>query len=286
MKKSNKSDKNDSRKSVDSRNYDCVSHDSKEIESEDYECRDNDFRKSYASRWDFQQSDEICQLEESTEEWYESNESDADSDEYDDSNSPQGESEEDNPEIEEMMRQTQDRLFRIPVFLSRPNTLNAAQEAFMRRLIFEIRKELLFPRTLPRNEQYPETVLENIRRVINSSYGLIATDLKQLEVDVLGTNTGRFPTPIREWLGSEFLQIEPSMAYQRGLPLLLIRETGVQQTGLWSPGIAPFLIFLEWNPARPLDEFFNSNQWKEVLKNWACEVRSGYYKQTDPKFRY
>ncbi|MBM7717216.1 hypothetical protein JOC94_004241 [Bacillus thermophilus] len=196
------------------------------------------------------------------------------------------ETEQTNNSMDEMMRQSADRLYRIPVFLSRPNVLNAVQEAFMRRLIREIRRELLFPRTLPRTEQYPETVLENVRRLVNSSYGLVATNLKQLEVDVLGTNTGRFPTPRIEWLGSEFLQIEPSMAYQRGLPLLLIRERGVEGTGIWSPGIAPFLIFLEWDPSQPLNEFFNSNAWKEVLKNWAHEVRNGYYIQTEPEFRY
>ncbi|TGE32208.1 hypothetical protein [Desulfosporosinus sp. Sb-LF] len=72
------------------------------------------------------------------------------------------------------------RLFRIPVFLSHPNfqSLNALQKQFMIRLIREIQRELLFPRTLPRTEAYPESILTNVRRMILSSYDLVAANLR------------------------------------------------------------------------------------------------------------
>ena len=38
----------------------------------------------------------------------------------------------------------------------------------------EIKKVLLFPRTLPTTDQYPNTTLENVRTIIKSSYGLAA----------------------------------------------------------------------------------------------------------------
>lgn len=47
----------------------------------------------------------------------------------------------------------------------------------------EIREELLFPRTLPITEQYTETPLTNIRRMILSSYGLVSLNLKQRKVN-------------------------------------------------------------------------------------------------------
>ncbi len=188
------------------------------------------------------------------------------------------------------------RLFRIPVFLSHPTItrLNAHQLQFLVRLIQEIMRELFFPRTLPRTEAYPESILTNIRRMILSSYGLVAANLALEKVKVIETN-GAFPVPTPPndvfWLGSPFSQIEPAMAFQYGFPLLLIIQSGVVMEGIWSFGIAPFTI-LTWNsdPDNPepgdINAFFESVQWREIIMNWAAEVRHGYYIQTSPEFKY
>ncbi|HDR3902279.1 TPA: hypothetical protein QCO88_004928, partial [Bacillus cereus] len=52
-----------------------------------------------------------------------------------------------------------DQAFRIPVFLSTSNTLNQLQQQFLDRLISELEQVLLFPRTVPRSDLYPETPL-------------------------------------------------------------------------------------------------------------------------------
>ena len=130
--------------------------------------------------------------------------------------------------------------------------------------------------------------------MILSSYGLVAANLALEKVKVEITN-GAFPVPTPPnnefWLGSPFSQIEPAMSYQYGLPLLLIIQSGVIMEGIYSFGIAPFTI-LTWNsnPEKPepgdIEDFFNSVMWKEILQNWAAEVRSGYYIQTSPEFKY
>ena len=148
----------------------------------------------------------------------------------------------------------------------------------------EIKRALLFPRTLPVTEQYPETPLTNIRRMILSSYGFIALNLAQREVRVLQNNLGQ-PIDLTTWEGSPFAQIEPAMAFQFGLPMLLIRESTVEQTGIWSFGIGPFLL-LEWNSNLPLSDFFTSNAWLEIFQNWISQVRNGFYIQTQPPFKY
>ena len=194
------------------------------------------------------------------------------------------------------LKDVTNRLFRIPVFLSHPslNRLNNHQLQFLIRLIKEIRRELFFPRTLPRTEAYPESILTNIRRMILSSYGLVAANLALEKVEVIETN-GAFPVPTSPnnvfWLGSPFSQIEPAMAYQYGLPLLLIVQSGVIMEGIYSFGIAPFTILIwQSDPDNPqpgdIDAFFDSVQWREILMNWAAEVRSGYYIQTSPEFKY
>lgn len=183
-----------------------------------------------------------------------------------------------------LMKECSNILYRIPVFLSHPSRLNSEQSDFVENIINEIRRALLFPRTLPITEQYPEPPLTNIRRMILSSYGFIALNLAQRESNILQNNLGQ-PINLTTWEGSPFAQIEPAMAFQFGLPVLLIRESIVEQTGIWSFGIGPFLL-LEWNPNLPLSEFFNSASWLEIFQNWISQVRTGFYLQTQPEFKY
>lgn len=180
-----------------------------------------------------------------------------------------------------------DQAFRIPVFLSTSNTLNQLQQQFLDRLILELEQVLLFPRTVPRSDLYPEAPLTNIRRVVLSSYGMVAVNFQRFFVQGIRTNVGDFEPKTPFWEGTPFSQIEPSMAYQYGLPLLLIREVGTDTLrGIWEVGNAPFTI-LNWNSAtQAVDTFFNSVQWREFFTNWIGHVRSGYYLQTEPQFKY
>lgn len=185
-----------------------------------------------------------------------------------------------------LMKESSSLLFRIPVFLSHPSRLNSVQQMFVDTIILQTREALLFPRTLPISEQYPETPLTNIRRMILSSFGMISLNLRQRNVNFIQNNLNQ-PLIGTTWEGSPFAQIEPAMAYQYGLPLLLIRETGVEQNGIWAYGIGPFLI-LEWDSTAPdpIASFFSKNDWKSIFQNWVGQVRNGYYIQTEPPFQY
>lgn len=174
-------------------------------------------------------------------------------------------------------------LFRIPVFFSHQNlfTLGPAQpplspeQQFIIRMFKEIKQVLLFPRTIPNTDQYPNTTLENIRRIVLSSYGLTAALLNPVGPTAQGEPY------------SPFLQIEPSMAYQYGLPLLLVKQSTIQAGGLWGDAgqLAPFTPLIWFSNTTTVDQFFDSEQWKETLQNWAAQVRSGYFIQTSPDFR-
>ncbi|CAM3197280.1 hypothetical protein HP548_03305 [Paenibacillus taichungensis] len=179
-----------------------------------------------------------------------------------------------------------DRAFRIPIFLSTTNTVNGPQEQFLNRLIREIEDALLFPRTLPVSEQYPENILTNIRRLVFSSYGLLAINFRRFFVQILESNIGEPPTTTPFWEGSTFSQIEPAMAFQFGIPILLVREKGTDvSNGIWAGGITPLNIFVDWDSDnQSVDDFFNSVQWREVFANWTAEVRGNYLLRTEPLF--
>ncbi len=175
-------------------------------------------------------------------------------------------------------------LFRIPVFFSHQNlfTLGPPQapfspeQRFVIRMFKEIKKVLLFPRTIPNTDQYPNTTLENIRTMINSSYGTAAVLLRPT-----GSTAQGEPY-------SPFLQIEPSMALQRGLPLLLVKQSTIPAGGIWGDAgpLAPYTPLIWFSAATTVDQFFDSVQWKEALQNWAGQVRSGYFIQTGPVYKY
>ena len=181
-----------------------------------------------------------------------------------------------------------DRAFRLPVFLSTTNTLNPKQQKFLNRLILEMENALLFPRTGPITENYPETILTNVRRLVSSSYGMLAVDFRRFLIKTVDTNVGPPPSTTPFWQGSSFAQIEPAMAFQRGLPILLVRENDTDLTnGLWLGGIPPLNTLIDWDSEnQSVDEFFSSVSWREAFAFWVAEVRTAYYIQTEPEFKY
>ncbi|MEH7548229.1 MULTISPECIES: hypothetical protein [Bacillaceae] len=181
-----------------------------------------------------------------------------------------------------------ERAYRIPIFLSTTTHLNDKQNQFLNRLILEIENALLFPRTLPLSESYPEIILTDIRRLVSSSYGMLAMNFRRFFVDIVNTNVGQPPSTTPFWEGSVYSQVEPSMAFQFGLPLLLVREDNTDENnGIWAGGIAPINTFIIWDSEnQSVDEFFSTIEWREAFANWSAEVRNAYYIQTEPKFKF
>lgn len=183
----------------------------------------------------------------------------------------------------EDLSQAATALFRIPVFFSHQGLFSlggknppfSEEQLFVIQMFKEIKKVLLFPRTLPTTDQYPDTTIENVRTLVNSSYGLAAVLLKP-----------KAPTEQGEPY-SPFLQIEPSMAFQRGLPILLVIQESMSKmaSGVWSGQFFPFSPVV-WHKNQTVEEFFKSVEWKEVLQHWAGQVMSGYFAQTGPEFEY
>jgi len=208
------------------------------------------------------------------------------------SNNKYSSSREDEAKIGSAHQECIDRAYRIPIFLSTTTHLNDNQQRFLNRLILEIENALLFPRTLPLSESYPESILTDIRRLVSSSYGMLAVNLRRFKIQTVELNEQTTPpttlptTPI--WEGSVYSQVEPSMAFQFGLPLLLVREEDTDaNNGIWAGGIAPLNLFIVWHSeTQTVDEFFNTPEWKSAFANWSAQVRNAFYIQTEPTFKY
>lgn len=190
--------------------------------------------------------------------------------------------------IESAHQECMDRAYRIPIFLSTTTHLNNNQQRFLNRLIFEIENALLFPRTLPLSESYPEPILTDIRRLVSSSYGMLALNLRRFKILTVEVNEGPPPSSTPFWTGSVYSQVEPSMAFQFGLPLLLVREEDTDaNNGIWAGGIAPFNLFIVWHSeTQTVEQFFSTPEWRSAFANWCAQVRNAFYIQTEPNFRY
>ncbi len=189
----------------------------------------------------------------------------------------------------ELIKQTSDPLFRIPVFLSYATPYNDLQNIFLNNVVERIRATLLFPRTLGRSDQYTETPLTSIRRMMFSSYGCMAIAFRRSFVTKAVSKPGTAQEEQFDdfWLTSPYLQIEPSMAYQQGLPLMLLVEEGVSTNavfgGILEQGAAPFnIIRFSLKDNQTIKDFFDSVFWKETFVDWVGQVRSKYTEETEP----
>jgi len=192
-----------------------------------------------------------------------------------------------------LLQETSQVLYKIPVFLSYATPFTDLQGIFLENVIKAMRSFLLFPRTLGPTDQFTETPLTSIRRMMLSSYGLMAIAFRRSFVTKAVSKPGTAQQQIFEnfWLSSPYLQIEPSMAYQQGLPLMLLVESGVSTNGVFGgilqQGAAPFtIISFSLDSQQSIDSFFSNSFWRETFADWNGQVRSGYNRQTEPEFKY
>lgn len=167
----------------------------------------------------------------------------------------------------------------INIFLSYSKTHNQEQSEFIRQLARYLRDRGFEPRTLGINEYDIDVPLAAIRRLMLESNGVITVALRRLWVGegVLCKGSDvewAEEKPISDlWLTSPFCQIEPAMAFQLGLPILILREQGVVAEGLLERGtVGTYLpeFSLDGNPTRYLE----SSEFSALIGKWEGQVRS------------
>lgn len=175
----------------------------------------------------------------------------------------------------------------MPIFLSYASPYNEYQMIFINRIIQELKDILLFPRTLGVTDQETEVPLTTIKQLILSSYGLIGVVFRRVFIEEAISRPGTHREVVykNQWLSSPYLQVEPAMAYQQGLPLMLIVEEGVITDGVFGgileQGATPLYIpRFTLKSEKTINEFFNSVLWKPVFLDWVGEVRTYYQSLT------
>ena len=166
----------------------------------------------------------------------------------------------------------------ISIFLSYPKPCFGAQKDFIARVREYLEQRGFQPRTLGVTDYDMDAPLKAIRRLMLESNGLITVAFRRTFVE---KGTAQFrsdvenlkETPVDgKWLTTPWAHIEPAMAYQLGLPILIFRERGVLDDGILERGVAGLYM-----PEFDLDatgDYLGSAEWGGILGKWEGYVRA------------
>ncbi len=136
----------------------------------------------------------------------------------------------------------------------------------------------LAPRTLGVNEYDYDAPLRAIRRLIGASDGFLAVAFKKTLVEKGSTSRRRgHQKPIEELLSnialaSPWVQIEAAMAYQREIPIMILREKGVVADGLLEAGVVSQYM-PEFDLSSSATAYLKTDEFKGVMSAWENQVR-------------
>ena len=155
------------------------------------------------------------------------------------------------------------------VFVSVGGTATEQQEAFVRAVEDRLRSEGLVPHTVGRNTFSADAPLKTVTELMNSSAGAVVIALERSYFPS-GTEKRGGPKEVALTdvkLPTPFNHIEAAMAYTRGLPLMVIVETGLKSEGLLERG---YDWYVQW--VKPEAAALNSTEFNGVLASWKQKM--------------
>lgn len=167
----------------------------------------------------------------------------------------------------------------IPIFVSRPTSLNPQQRTFAEYVCGVLEDLGLDTRTLGRTDYPTYNPLREVFSIAKHCSGALILGFIQCEctagVSKPGTEQQKalrdpvvFPTP--------WNQLEAGIAYSLRLPILVFREHGING-GIFDPGVSD--IFVHEMPRIPITEE-KKEEVREVCLKWQAAVRGHYYRYT------
>ena len=155
------------------------------------------------------------------------------------------------------------------VFLSVGRTFTEEQERFVSSLELTLRTAGLNPRTVGRSDFSSKAPLRRIADVLEECHGSVVLAFERSRalqlVDRPGSpeeqqfDDARFPTV--------WNQIEASMSYAKGLPLLVLVQSGLRDDGLLE---ARYDWYVQWIDLQ--EASLRTNEFQAVLADWVKEV--------------
>jgi hypothetical protein len=167
--------------------------------------------------------------------------------------------------------------YKIPIFLSYPKPYLVRQEQFVEKIKIILDGKGFLARTLGVTDYDMEEPLTAIRRLMLECNGIITIAFRRTFIEKgaikPSSDNDEISSNLSEsWITSPYSHIEPAMAFQIGLPVLIIREKGVIADGVLEKGIIG-IYQPEFSLDADVDKYLNSNEWNQILGKWDGYVR-------------
>lgn len=175
----------------------------------------------------------------------------------------------------------------ISIFLSYPKPFNLGQEKFINLLSYYLNSRGFEPRTLGITDYDMDAPLKAIRRLMLESNGIITIAFRRSYIHH-GVNKPEAKDAASlssVWLTSPYSHIEPAMAFQLGLPVLILRESGVIADGVLEQGVIGTYM-PEFSLDTSPENYFLTNEWKQLIRKWEIQVGAVVEKKGDPPRLY
>lgn len=181
--------------------------------------------------------------------------------------------------------------YKTPIFLSYPKPFEKRQHDFIQKLSKHLDERDFSPRTLGVTDYNNQAPLRAIRKIMLESYGLITVAFRRT---YLREATGNYRTDIDSlkpydlndtWTTSPWSHIEPAMAYQIGLPIMILRESGVVADGVLEKGVVG-LYMPEFDLEDNTSDYLQSREWRHIIRNWEADVRTAENHRAEPPRLY
>jgi len=165
----------------------------------------------------------------------------------------------------------------IPVFFSYAKPFNRKQTKFISKVEGHLVENGFKPRTLGITDYSTSAPLMKIREIMNECHGLLSVAFRRgfIEKGIGKPNTnlaGHIQYDIsQKWITSPYCQIEPSMAFQIDMPILIFREKGVIDDGILEKGVVGSYM-PEFDLDSSIDQYFKSSEWNQLITEWKKSV--------------
>lgn len=160
------------------------------------------------------------------------------------------------------------------IYLSYPNIFNVEQQLFINELTGILSDHDFIPKTLGVTDCVENNALYALRKLILNCNGLIAVAFKRTKIinGLLKPGSSEEKMIEELWVTSPFCQIEPAMAYQTGLPILILKEKDVLSEGIMLNDISNIRI-LEFDLQHEEVSYLQTREWKSAFRVWCREVQ-------------
>lgn len=169
----------------------------------------------------------------------------------------------------------------ILIFLSYSMPIVPRQGRFINDLKVALEGRGLEPRTLGVTDYDADIPLVAIRRLLAETNGLVAVAFRRRELAARPMTSPSSSTESElgdaagygRWTTSPYCHIEAAMAFQIGVPVLTLIESGVIRDGVLQDGVIGPRVS-SFDLTRRVPHYLRSVEWQQNLDKWEHRVRT------------